>query len=220
MTLADLRTAVRRRADQENSRFISDAELNTYINASYAELYDLLVSRFADYFMKDPPTEFTLTGSTSSQALPADYYKTRGVDISLGGDWVPLSSWMFAERNHGKRYDRCAIRYRIVGGKLMFTPEGSAAGTYRHWYIPRYTPLALDADEMDDVMDLEEYVVVDAAIKCLIKEESDPSVLILAKNSLIQRVNAMAADRDAGEPQRVTDVSGFNIGIDELYPRF
>lgn len=216
-TLAELRTAVRQRADQENSRFISDAELTTYINASYAELYDLLVSRFADYFMKDPPTQFTLTGTTSSQALPTDYYKTRGVDLSLNGSWVPLKAWMFAERNSL----RSDIRYRVVGGKLMLTPEGSAPGTYRHWYVPRFTPLVLDADLMADVLDFEEYVVVDSAIKCMVKEESDPSVLLAIKSSLISRVNVMAADRDAGEPQRITNVresSDFDNPFN--YPRF
>jgi hypothetical protein len=37
-TLLELRTATRRRADQESSTFITDAELNTYLNASATEL--------------------------------------------------------------------------------------------------------------------------------------------------------------------------------------
>lgn len=221
ITLSDLRTAVRRRADQENSRFISDAELDTYINAAYAELYDLLVSRFADYFLTNET--FTLGGSTSSNSLPAGHYKTRGVDMQVNGEWISLPQWMFGERNANRRglarLARGGISYRVAGGNLMFQPEGDTAGTFRHWYIPRYTPLVNGTDVLSGVLDFEEYIIVDGAIKCLIKEESDPSVLLAMKAALTQRIAAMAADRDAGEPQRVTDVAGTYDGfIDD--PRF
>ena len=42
ITLAEMRTAARQYADQENSQFVSDAELTRIINNSIAELYDLL----------------------------------------------------------------------------------------------------------------------------------------------------------------------------------
>ena len=38
MNLSQLRTASRQRADMVNSTFISDAELSSYINASYFEI--------------------------------------------------------------------------------------------------------------------------------------------------------------------------------------
>ena len=43
-TLANLITAARQKADMINSTFIQDAEWTDYINNSYAELYDILVS--------------------------------------------------------------------------------------------------------------------------------------------------------------------------------
>ena len=55
MTLAELREASRQRADQENSQFISDSELNSYINQSYFELYDILVQSYGDdYYVANP----------------------------------------------------------------------------------------------------------------------------------------------------------------------
>ena len=42
-TLADLRNRARRRSDMVSSQFVSDTELLDFINASYAELYDLLM---------------------------------------------------------------------------------------------------------------------------------------------------------------------------------
>ena len=49
-------------------------------------------------------------------------------------------------------------------------------------------------------------MIIDAAIKCLIKEESDVQVLLMQKKQVLDRIEAMAANRDAGEPERVTDV--------------
>lgn len=50
-----------------------------------------------------------------------------------------------------------------------------------------------------------EYVIVDAAIKALVKEESDPSALMAQEQALLKRLEAMASNRDAGEPSTVAD---------------
>jgi hypothetical protein len=224
MTLAEIRTLVRQRADMEGSQFVTDAEVNKYINASYAELYDILVSRFDDYF--STTATFTLSGGANSYALPSDFYKARGLDLQVNGsDWATVRAFNFQERNaRGRATSRLAygfrnVTYRVMGSNLKFLPEDNAAGTYRFWYIPRFTPLASDSSQMGDVLDFEEYVVVDAAIKCLIKEESDPSALMAIKEQLKQRILSMAADRDVGEPEKISDVSGSEDVSDFLFPR-
>jgi uncharacterized protein YdcH (DUF465 family) len=51
----------------------------------------------------------------------------------------------------------------------------------------------------------EEYVVVDAAIKCLQKEESDVQMLMVQKQQLKERIENAASNRDQGEPTAITD---------------
>ncbi len=60
-------------------------------------------------------------------------------------------------------------------------------------------------DQIDGVNGWEEYIVVDAAIKALQKEESDVSVLMAQKAALTRRIEGAAANRDAGSPLSVTD---------------
>ena len=67
-TLATLRNRVRQRADMENNNFVSDSEVNQYINSSYAELYDLLVAKFEDYYVADP-LEFAISSGSSTYNL-------------------------------------------------------------------------------------------------------------------------------------------------------
>ena len=52
----------------------------------------------------------------------------------------------------------------------------------------------------------DEYVIIDSAIKILIKEEADVTALLLQKNQMRERIITESQNRDAGEPQTVTDV--------------
>lgn len=222
MLLSELRTQVRQRANMENSQFVTDAELLLYINASYGELYDILVSRFEDYFIKLdsgtglPPT-FTLASGVSIYAIPSDLYKLRGIDVQNNSstNWSTVHRYNFAERNSRSnsvsriQYGEKNLSYRAIGNKIQFLPEDQAQGTYRLWYIPRLTKLAADSDDTQGTtLDFEEYIIVDAAMKCLIKEESDVSALMAIKEQLRQRIIAMSSNRDAGSKERVADVRG------------
>jgi len=52
ITLSQLRTRCKQQADMENSTFISDTELNNYINESIEELRDILIKNFGeDYYV-------------------------------------------------------------------------------------------------------------------------------------------------------------------------
>ena len=62
----------------------------------------------------------------------------------------------------------------------------------------------LDDGEFDGISGWEEYVIIDAAIKMLVKEESDTSALNAAKQAMLIRIKAAAAGRDAGEPPKIS----------------
>jgi hypothetical protein len=224
-TLSALRSQARQRADQENSEFIGDDELDIYLNDSYKELYDLLVSKFEDYFVTGP-TSFSISTGSSSYSLPSDFYKLLGVDRSTGGsDYYTIRPFSFEDRNNRRNADRYRgiypnVKYRIVGNSLLFTPDDQAAGDYRLWYIPSVTLLTSDTQEIVPQADRwVEYIVIDSAIKMMLKEESDASGLMQQKMFVLKRIEEMAANRDAGETQRVTDVS--RSGYDDpLYYRW
>lgn len=221
-TLAELKLASRQKANQEYSTFVSDTELKDYINQSFAELYDILVSRFEDYFSK--VLEFTIT-SGNSYSLPSDLYKIRGLDFKLNtDDFVTVRKFNFEDRNKISRNTTRSIRgysdriYRVMGENINILPTDAAPGTYKLWYIPRYTPLVNDADVLTGVLDFQEYITVDAAMKMMIKEESDISALMAQKQALVARIEAMASNRDL-QPDRISDVRNdwYN---DVLMPRW
>jgi hypothetical protein len=135
-SLSELRTLVRQRADMQNSQFVTDDEVDSYINHSWAELYDILVSKSAeDYFLNTHT--ITLTSGTTTYDLPSDFYKARGVDLTVGSDTIPIRRYNWAERNQGTQYNLTYnYRYRIQGNSIVFNPQPNGSNTVSLYYIP------------------------------------------------------------------------------------
>lgn len=226
VTLATLRTEVLRRADMVGSDFLTDAEVNSYINSSAAELYDLLVGVYEDqYTLSDvtatpqssplpmsSPAFSAMVGALDVAGKPLFLLKLRRIEYrDSAGKWrklrrVSLNEWDHFNRSYSNGYPTA---YTLIGESLHVLPEDVSSQTYRIWYVPGYLPMLVDADTMDNMQQWHEYVIVDAAIKCLQKEESFDAVtaLMSQKSALKQRIESAAAIRDAGEPMQIIDAT-------------
>lgn len=217
VTLQDLITQSRYRADMINSDFVSDAELTTYLNASIAELYDILIQSYgSDYFVNYKVTNLssgvdtydinTLLGTT-------DFYKLHGVDAKIDSNtWSTLVPFNFNERNRFQHFNFSTyigvtnLRYRLTGNNLIFVPIPEANAQVRIWYTPLAPKLSSLTDTISPLNGYEEYIIVDAAIKMLQKEESDVSVLMAQKAALKLRIEQAAQNRDEGKCDSISDI--------------
>jgi hypothetical protein len=234
-SLGELRLRAQQRADRVNSPFVSTGEWNYYINQSYYELYDLLITVYEDYYVA-PRLSITTTGSqlydlpngNNYNAAPA-LYKLYGVDLGLNSStnaFVTLKKFDFIQRNR-YIFPQIAsnvlayfnLEYRLVGGQIMIIPNPASGQTFGIWYFPRLNALLADTDIMDGISGWDEYVIVDAARKALAKEESDTSVLMGEKQMLIKRIMDSASNRDAGQGDCVSDMKdrgGWNSWMDNF----
>ena len=221
-TLQNLIDRVRQRADMEGSTFVTDAEVIGYINVAMAEMHDILVTRYEDYYVESK--QYTLPADNPGALPPSagsdkPFYKALGVDFDTGGTTYRLRRFSFQERN---MYNSPAVvagrvtntLYNIQGNQIKFIPAPTVSGTATLFYVPEAQQFATDGSEDSETVvnkapavafGYEEYVVVDAAIKCLQKEESDVQMLMVQKQQLKERIENAAADRDPGEPTAITD---------------
>lgn len=233
MTLSQIRLAAMQRADMVNSNFVKLPEWTSYINQSLFELYDLLVTVYEDYYIASP-IAFTISGNqntyplpngsntfldgnnTSVTITPKPFYKLRGVDLALNtaaNAYVTVNKFNFSDRNtyvypnsNSTIYGVFNLQYRVLGSNIEFIPTPSAGQIIRLWYIPRLTELLRDSDTTDTgISGWIEYVIVRAAKFALDKEESDSSKLDTEIQFLKQRIEASAANRDAGQPEAIAD---------------
>ena len=209
-------------ADMVGSAFVTDAEIRDYLNSGISELHDVLVQKYEDYYVKEH-TPYTLS-SGSTYTLPSDFYKALGVDLESGGRTYSLQNYNFAERNMYKSDPlfgldpNAGARYHIQGNEIKFIPD-SSTGSATLYYVPTATQFdgAGTTSITSVIPGYEEYIVVCAAVFCLMKEESDVQVQLLKKSELLGRIEAAAGKRNAGDSYSIADVTlGANVS-DRFY---
>lgn len=221
-TLAALRLNAQEEADLVNSQFLTLPEWNRLLTLAYKELYDLLIAAYGnDYYIKTPFT-YTTTGTVDPNynaqvyPLPQDFYKLILCDVALNpGDpnsWVTLKQYERIQQNLWNFpnvytfYGITNLRYRLTGTQLQIVPIASANQTIRIWYAPRPAKLVADTDVIDGISGWERYIIVDAAMKALNKQEqTDITELMNEKMALKSRLEIMANNRNIAEPQKVSD---------------
>lgn len=222
LSLGELRLRAQQAADREGSYFLTTPEWNFNINQSAKEFYDLLITAYEDYYVA-PRVTFTTDGSSAQFALPDGsnfngapaLYKLYGVDCGLSNStnaWVTLKKFDFIQRN---RYVYPQINstflgvfnleYRMLGNNIEFIPTPAANQTIGLWYFPILPTMMADTDILKGFNGWTEYVIVDAAIKALRKEESDISELMAQKMALKKRIEEAAQNRDAGQPDTISN---------------
>jgi hypothetical protein len=194
----------------ENSTFVTDAEIQDYLNSSISELHDYMVKSYEDYFVSEQTYNAPL--ATGGANLPDDFYKALGVDYESGGITSTLKAYSFTERNvYNTPYaviDRLAEpMYKIEGTKIKLIPGNSQSGTITLHYVPLATQFSSTVTEIENVIPgYEEYVVVATAIRMLMKEESDVSVLERERQQLASRIIRAISPRDVSGSFAIRDV--------------
>lgn len=213
ITLSQLRTRAKSRSDMLNSTFVADSEWNDFINASADELYDILIQKFGELWNFQRSNVSTVA-NTDTVALPVSLYRLLSVERNDSGRWMPLDRVAYSGVTPNELSTGRPACYAMAGANVLLWPVPDAVYSLRFSYVPFRTRLVVDADALDGVSGWEEYVVVDAAIKALTKEESDVSALMNDKASLLNRIESAAERRDEGQPRQVVDVE--QQGISEF----
>ncbi len=225
INLGYLRYMSKLKADKLNSEYLTQDEWNFNINQSATELYDILITKFGDQYFLAPAVQFNTDNGTSIYPLPdgSNYsaapalYKLAGVDVGVNASnnqWFTLPRFNWIDRNRygtlqlsGTVQSIYGLAYCPFGGNLYFIPVPSAQ-IIQLWYVPMLTQMLLDTDMMPfSISGWSEYVIVDAAMKAMQKEESSEkwSMLAQSKASLLERIETTAANRDVGQPNTISN---------------
>ena len=214
-SLATLRTRARTRADAVGNNFFSDSEIDRYINVGLGELHDILVQKFEDYYVTSK--EFSLVSGQTTYTFDdlgiGNFYKCLGVDATDSGETIRVRRFSFAERD---RYVATAItgrggytdyQYQVRGDGIEFIPEPNSTSTIKFWYVPAFADLEEDDDEISSFImsNWEEFAIVTAVYKMKEKEELSTTVIERELEAIRARIEEAAANRDAGEPDGITD---------------
>lgn len=213
-SLANLRAEVRDRADIENSDHITDAQVDRYINQSGAALHAMLVEHCEDEFVElfSGTTDAASGGITSislntEAEVTAGAYKILGVEVTTNGVRSELSRWNWKSRPAllADGVSGPPHFYRWVSYTVQIIPSVPTATPYVIAAIPPYVDLAEDDDTLDGRDGWEEWIVWDAAIKAMVKEETDTREAVAERDRVLLRIKSQMKKRDFAHPHRVVD---------------
>jgi len=234
MSLYELRLRSQETADRVNSNFVTTSEWNAFLRLAMYELYDLLITTYADYNIA-APVFINTNGASFQYALPdgTNYlggvlggstgdpapklYKLSGIDLGVNTSnnaWVTLRSFDWIDRNNyvypnstSTIYGVYNMRYRMMGNNLNVIPTPAGNQQLRLWYAPILPALLKDTDLTTiGYSGWLRYPIVRAAKYALDKEEgTDTSKLDAEIQFLKTRIEQSAATRDQGVADTISN---------------
>lgn len=186
VTLTELIQRTRQRADMENGTFVSDDEITHYLNDEIFDLYAKMVNVESGKLFGTVSPTLTQIGDNAYQ-LPSDFMRLVDVNVHTGSRWVPAYEADEQEylqlhtRQYTGDYD---VRYYLYlnqtqGRYELFVFPAKSVDNIGVRYIPEAPRLSLGSDTLKWPSNWHEPVVAASAAKCLIKEESDPTGVLM-----------------------------------------
>lgn len=160
MQLSDIRDSARSKSDEQTTGFISNTELDRFINQGQNFIYGKIVQRFEDYFIAKGTSLngglITTVASQQSYDLPTNLIKVVRVEQRPAGS-TDDNQWRKVDRGNigNDRVDDFyplregyvpGFAYFIAGNQLHLRPVPSQIFSLRLWFIPRATALVNPTD--------------------------------------------------------------------------
>lgn len=213
-TASTLMTDIRRLTDTESDANISDAYLLTLVDRSYNKLYRKVATRYAGFFDVES-TSTSLVVGQRTYALPADFMHLRGVDIVIGGERASLKRIGFGERNT-QTSDPRFVPFRLERQRTMYgyftqkdnlriEPVPSTTEQLIITYVPRPVRITNSSTTFDVISGFDDFIIYDAAIQVLAKQERDPMVYGQLRADALAMVIETCTPRETGDAIQVRD---------------
>lgn len=219
VSLTTLVARTRERADMVGSSFVADSATGLYawINEANQKLHGMLVDALGEEYVSSSQA-FTTIADQSDYTLPTSFYKLYGVDLDYHGLMRSLRPYNRVERNlYRELHPEFLPRYSLVGGSLRLYPVPSAGLTGAILYAPEATVLTAGADTVSYPNGWERFIVIDAAIQALAKEESSVSTLVAERDSIIREIESTKEMRDLASPKQVVDNTALDSNAQEWW---
>jgi hypothetical protein len=227
VTLSQLMLRVRRRANLEGATaFITDPEVIDNINVAIASWWDMVMLTTFQGQLSRVPFNIVTVANQSLYPLAQNTARIISVDANISGNSYAISAMPYQEeqRNMFKLLPFVgwsfgavqSVWYQIQGTSINFLPTPTAGYNVTVNYEATAPVLSQPNDILNSVNGWEEYIVLRAAILCLIKEGNKEMVAALMPFVAAEeeRIKQAAAQMDMNASEGVHESEAYgNWGL-------
>ena len=217
VTVADLISGARLRADMQDTGWLTDTNGVDLVRSAWEQLYVAVASTEWGAHRWTTSSTGTTVAGTDSYALPSDVWRIEGVDLRYNNVWRKLRRRAWHERNDWaggvSGIDFAApIVYDIVAGQLVFSPVPASAIDYKVWYTPDPTTITDTSTTLSLEPAWRQWIELHVGAASLRREESFEQAAALqgAADALWQTILA-GNSRDIGDAEHVRDVLDIDL---------
>lgn len=227
VTLATLSERALQRSNLEGgSPFIKPFELTDLINGSIAKWVDEVRGTTWNGTYARSPHVFSTVANLAKYPLPQDFLSLLSVDVAIanGQPVISAQSYQEEQRNASRSFPLLGgwgiaqpIYYQVQGTDIAFIPVPQGAYSVTVNYVPTAPVLSDPDDSIDAINGWEEFIVLDAAIKCLLKAGENDSIpqLNARLGEERERIRSMAPRRDMQTAERVHVIENAGCGWED-----
>tara|TARA_R100001480_G_scaffold63449_5_gene75766 strand:- start:944 stop:1627 length:684 start_codon:yes stop_codon:yes gene_type:complete len=181
-TLKTLREDIQADLDLEDEVFISDADINRWINQGIRSAERIIHGLYEDYFLSN--TDTSITTASNLVSYPSDIFanKIRKIifknsskevqEVRRVTNLVAATDRDVNETGANPTLEWSPTNDSVNGKKIRLFPSASRDGTLSIWYIRNALQLSADDSECD-IDEFEVYVKQYTKVQCYLKE-GDP----------------------------------------------
>lgn len=226
VSLGTMVARVQNRANLQNLQTnVSQADIRDFLNEAIQEMFDEQIAQRGMEYFRSALSLNTIPNQTA-YPLPTDFYELISMDVFVAPQQVLTAvPYMEHERNRFRWYPGWVtwlpVYFRLLGtatmsgpsltpGSINFIPAPSMVATFTLNYIPCFQPFATDGSQdgyvIDGVNGWEGMAIWSAVAMCKEKLQESSEFALAKVEQFRARIQAMAGDRHAGDPERIHDV--------------
>jgi hypothetical protein len=216
-TLADLILGVRRLADIEtDGKHITDSEITDYVNDALKALWSLIIGATDGSLLSRVVETLPQIGNNAYQ-LPEDFLRLVSVDVRKSNNYVVSSG----EGDPQKYAQLVLITDTSVDFSQHYIHFDRDTGYYHLFVFPaaepdrlvvRYIQSSPQLNDESEVLKLPSdwvrWVIFDSAIRCMLKNETDPSGVMVEREKIELRVVMDVEAQSPSQVQTIRDMAG------------
>lgn len=215
MVLSDLRTMVWGWLDDPNGTYFTQAQIDVWINNAQREVQKQLIEAGENWYVTRASTSTVANSDTYS--LPSDFLHLHKLEILLSGT-APNEVRQTLTFQTDVQIDTISMTtgtpgyYAIRRNAFILRPIPDTVKTIYMDYSYLVADMVNASDTPDVPTQYQEYIAILATLDGFVKDQRDPSNILMKKNTYLEMLKSSAENRNLDQPRMIVCLEDAGFG--------